>query len=82
MFPTTHARLGSIDGANGGRVIRQKFSQAGGASGKALGEPFKVGEVVVQMGCDTDMVPVSVVDAKLKGTKEAGASQDSRPYEA
>ena len=78
---TPHAGFCHINGANGGWVIRHQFSQAGGVSGNALGEPFKVSEVVTQVGGDTDAVPVGVGDAKLKCTKEPSASRDGRPHE-
>ena len=34
---TYHARLGGVNGTNGGRVIGHQFSYAGGVSGNALG---------------------------------------------
>ena len=51
-------------------------------SGNASGKPFKVGEVVVQVGGDTDVAPVSVGDTKLEGTKESSAAQNCRSHEA
>ena len=53
----------------------------GGACGNALGEPFKVSEVVTQVGGDRHAVLVSVCDAKLKCTKEPSTSRDGRPHE-
>ena len=78
---TTHAGFCCINGANGGWVIRHQFSQVGGACGNALGEPFKVSEVVTKVGGESHTVLVGVGDAKLKCAKELSASQDGRPHE-
>ena len=48
--------------------------------GDALGEVFKVSEVVAQVGSDMHAVPVGIGDAKLKCAKEPGASWDGRPH--
>ena len=53
-----------------------------GASGKALGKPFKVRKVVTQVGCDMDAAAVSVGEAKLEGAKESSAAWNGRSHEA
>ena len=78
---STHARLGGINRTNRQRVVRHELSEACGVSYDALGEQFKVCQVVSEVLCDVYTVLVSMGKAKLKCAKEACAAEDGSPHE-
>ena len=77
---STHAGLSSIHGTNNRRVAGHEFSKTCGVSGDALGEQFKVCEVVMKVCCDAYTVLVGMGDTKLKGTKETGTPRDGSSH--
>ena len=75
------ARLGGINGTNCQRIVGHKLSEAGGVSCNALGEQFKVSQVIAEVVGDAHTVLVGMGEAKLKGTKEARTAGDGSAHE-
>ena len=77
----TQARLGRVDRTDHRRVVRHELSKVCGASCDALGEQFKVSQVVLEVVGDVDTVLVGMGEVKLKCTKEACTARDGCPHE-
>lgn len=79
---SSHASAGGIMGTNGNGVVRHKLTQLRWAGAEAVGQVFKIIQLVPHGSSDADAVFVSMAKAFLKQAEEATATRDTNGHAA